>query len=365
MSAFDAVPSDMRGQVGDLATRWRGFVQKVERRVEAVRDEASAGLDALIALHADDAGPMGAAFSAVQSRFHGIRQKVDEAWTKIDEELWRLLDVDGLSPAAVDALIALRDGLAAELARVTDAIEDAYERLNTAKTADWARQLKALADVQAAGPFQCSQCGGPLTVTVTWAASNVTCPHCKAVNGVHPGTASSLFYGGAGVHALAHEAAYDQRRAEQRALAKLHARRHPTQGDVDAYLAAARAYWTRYYEVTHALHPGFAQPLEEAVAARLKHYAAWEQEVERQKRRFFGELAAAAEAGQTDRVAALVRDGRPHHVGVDECAECLVERGLLAGAHAALAVQHQLDDEDAPLPAYVAERLADIRRTLG
>ncbi len=268
MTIPESLSPALRAQAEATTNRWRGFVAKVRARVAAVEAEAIQGLDGLIAAHADDAGPMGAAFTAVKTRFFGIDRKVADAWEKIDEQLDNLCDADGGHGA-----IALRDTLQSEYISLRESIESTHEYIEMKKSADWARALKRLADVDRERPVNCSQCGGRLEVTVFWAASNVTCPHCKAVNGVKMCAAGGLFYQGNGLHALAREAAWELRAGEQQAQqASL---RNAPDAIKNKYLAGARAYWTRYYETILALNPGHPHTLEEAVTAKLAHYTAW------------------------------------------------------------------------------------------
>ncbi len=359
---LDRLGPNVRGEVEPIVQRWSGFIGKLEARIGEIVAEADAGLSALIVQHPTDHGPLGAAFSAVKARFHGLGPKLDDAFDKTEEAVQEVIDADP-SEADQRALDDLVDALAAQKRALAARIELASEELEMRKNADWARRLQALAEGERAAGVKCSQCGAAFAPDVWWRSCQVPCGHCQAVNDVHPGVAAGYFYQGLGVHALSHEAAWGEWLAEQRTKDAFDARRHPTAADRDAYLDAARAYYTKYYQTGLSLHPELAESLSSAVEAKLAHYRQWDQRIDQIRRDFFGRLVDAAARGDS---AALVQLGNdpPDDVGLEDCIEALVERGLSDPALVLIGVEWEAEGEDGDRAEWCAERLADVRRTV-
>lgn len=359
---LDKLSPSVRAEVDGIVSKWTAFTQKVNGRVEEVVAEARAGLDQLIHDHTLDHGPIGAAMSAVQVRFKGLGPKVQEAFEKSDHALDEVMARD-LSQQDMHAVIAIRDVMIKQERALIDHIDDQYERLMMQKNADWARRLRQLAQEETSRGAPCSSCGAPFPVQVFWAASQARCPHCNAVNDLYPGVAAGSFYQGLGVHALAHEAAFGEWEAEQRADHALKAFRHATAYDRWLYVEAARAYWAKYYGTVKQLNPGFDGNIDSAVAAKLAHYSAWDAEVDKQKRDFLGALVDASRKRDGAALKQLL-GARPHHVDLDSCAEALMERGDVEGTTFVLDVKYDADQESDPRAAWIREQLADVARTV-
>ena len=101
-------PADHR-----VIDRLAGFGQQ---RLQQVHDEAEEGMDQLIAMHTTDYGPIGAGFTALQTRFHGLGQKVSDAWDKIDQNVTK----------AAPGLHAQLEGMLDELAETYAVGGDVY-----------------------------------------------------------------------------------------------------------------------------------------------------------------------------------------------------------------------------------------------
>jgi hypothetical protein len=353
----------LQAEVRPLLDRWPGFVDKLRARVDEVVAEADAGLDALIAAHAIDAGPMGAAFAALQTRFHGLRQRLDEAATKIEELLWEILFRDGVGGRDGDVVSALHDEIGGQRRELDLALELRYEALHTATNARWARRLYELARAEVGTAVRCARCGAGLAVRVLWQASNETCAHCGAVNGVTPGAATYAYFG-QGVHALAHEAAFEAWRAEQHHRRAYERLRHPTAPDRQRYLAAVAAYWTAYYERHRALHPGFASSfgtVEAAARAKLAHHVARDTGRDRRELEFLGAVLAAASRGDARALHELAR-ACPEGTDLADGAAAAMERGDAASARVILDVLYDLEGESGPRQRWLDERLRELRR---
>ena len=353
----------LQQQVQPIAQKWEGFVAKVNQRVQGVLDEAQQGIDMLIAQHATDPGPMGTALTAVQSRFSGIDSKVDSAWEKIEEEFEGLLDDDDLVEGDWEALYEVQETQRGYYDNLRAHIEMQYAWLEMRNQAQWARKLYEIVQQELQEGLNCSQCGATLQITVFWQASNETCPHCQSVNSVNPGMATGLFYQGIGLHALSHEQAWNEWMAEQSARKLFDDRRHPTATDHSRWLAAVRTYWTRYYETTKQLNPGFTQEVAEAVENRVEQVCAYEPPLEGIQREFYDKLCATAAQRDPAPLRGLLAD-LPSGVDLDECAECLMEHADRAGATMVLEYQYEEDDEDDPRGPWIRERLKEIVETL-
>ncbi len=361
MGQLDDLSPGLRGEVAPLFERWEAFSAKLGARVDEAIAEADQGLDAIIEQHATDAGPMGAAMAALKSRFHGLARKLDEAREKVDEGLWSILFRDGVSERDNDVVGAIRDRFLAESSRLMDDLEARVEKLETQKNAAWARKLHAIASHELQQGVPCSNCGAPFQVKVYWRASNETCPYCEAMNTISPGAAASLLYQGNGVHALAHEAAFEAWQAQERARAWLENRRHPTEADRQAYLDAMRTYWTQYYQTVAQVDPGFDGDVEAAVAGRLRNATYWDSGADQQARGYLDRVVEAAKRRDEAALRRLMSGERPTGVwGLDDVCEALAERGDLAATKMALAIRHELEGESEPRDAWVRKQLADM-----
>ncbi|MCD6499636.1 MAG: hypothetical protein J7M25_15200 [Deltaproteobacteria bacterium] len=354
---------DLRQQVTSLVERWQGFQTKVSERVASILVEGRAGLAQIIEEHALDSGPMGTALTAVQTRFQGVDRKVDEAWEQLDESFDELTDDEELDEATYDVIWTVEQDLRREVDALRATIETTGRSLEVSSRADWARNLAIVAEQERSQPLTCSQCGAPIERSVFWQSSNVTCGHCGSVNGVEPGAASSTFYQGGGVEALCQERAWPARQVELAAEEAYKHLRHPTASDWAQWMAAARAYWTKYYETMGELHPGHGQPVAEAVANRLAGYGAYEPPVEKVHRDFFESLCRASAAGDGSAVRALLGQ-LPVGVDLDECAECLMEHGDGNGARTTFMVQYRVEQETDDQQEWLAEQMRSLRETL-
>ncbi len=355
----------IRQEVEPMWLKWPGFVQKFNARVHEVIAEAEGGLDGLIEQHALDHGPMAAAFGAVQARFHSLSTKFDESSGKIEELLWEIMFRDDMSPQDSGVLSTLHDDICRQQREQQEALDMAYESLRTCKNAQWARKLAEHAQAEAGKGLSCSNCGSPFALTVSWQASNETCPNCNAVNSVTPGAALYAYYG-QGVHALAHEQAFEDWKGEQRVKKTFDDYRHPTAYDYWQYLQAARTYWTKYYQATQQMHPGFTSShgsVEAAVEAKLKHYTAHDPVVDQQHRDFFGRLIDVARRQDDSGVRQLVA-GMPDGIDLDECAEAAFERHDPQAAQLILNIKYDMDGEDEPRAAWLQEQLRDLWETV-
>lgn len=344
-----------------VKAKWDGFVPKIDVRVQEVTSEADAGLDELIEQYALDPGPMGAAFTALQVRFRGLAQKLDEAWSKIDNELDGIRDgID--SGRDHEALSGLWAQMSAAHQQARERIDLAYESVQTRKNATWARNLWTAAERDSRQPVSCVKCGAGVQQTVFHQSSNVNCTHCGAVNQLHPGMAAGLLFGGGGLHALAHEQAWNEWIAMTRAEKTFQNFRVPTTHDRSAMIAAARVYWTKYYTTFQQLHPGFAEAfgsVEKAAEAKLAHATAYDPPVEVQTRARFQAVLDAARTGDRATVQRAVKTD-----DLDDAVRCVFEHGDARGTMLLLELQHAHEREDDPLPKWSAEQIARMSRDL-
>lgn len=356
----------LQQEIRPLYERWSPFVEKFRGRVNEALAEADAGLTGLIQQHATDYGPMGAAFTALQSRFHGLSTKLDQAAEKIEEQIWEIMFRDNISPQDMDVLNRLHTDFTRQHRALSDELDEQYETINTKKSAEWARHLRQLAQAELKTEIACSQCGSPFQLTVFWQASNETCPHCQAVNSVTPGTAAYSFFAGNGLHALSHEQAFEEWKAEQRAKKTLDDFRQPTAYDHWQYLQAAHTYWTRYYQAVQQMHPGFAQAygsIEAAVEAKLKHYTAHDPVQEQQQRDFMGRMLQAAYQNDAATLQQLFQQ-MPGGVDYDDCAYAAMERHQRNAAALILNMKYDAEGEDEPRNQWLQEQLRELAESV-
>ncbi len=365
MNAVQHLSPQLQQELSPLLSRWAPFVQKVNTRVNDVIAEASDGMAALIAQHATDFGPMGAAFGVLQARFKGIQNKVGAAAEQIEQAVWEMIFRDGLSPQDSAVLGHIHTMITREEQQLRDQVEMRYEELNMKKSADWGRALQQLAQGEMQQQIDCSQCGSPFDMQVWWKASNQTCPHCNAVNSLQPGVAAVTYFG-QGAHALSHEAAWQAWQQEQQTKAAYDRLRHPTAYDHWVWLEAARNYWLTYYTHYRSIHPGFDAAhggIEQAVEAKMKHYTAHDPPIEQRNRDFMGHMLNAARQGNAQQVQQMAH-ALPQGVSLEDCAEAAVERHDLQAATLILNVRYDLEGESDPRQAWIQEQLRDLQETV-
>ncbi len=354
---------DFSNQLRPVVAKWDGFIAKVEQRLQDVQAEAEAGMDQLIATYTMDYGPIGAGFTALQSRFSGLRQKVSDAWDKISEELDEVNDQkENRKDEDSDGFYALSDQQREKYDALSEKIDLMYQHLAVNKSADWARQLQPLAQVELQTEKSCTQCGAPFQQTLYHQAVNLTCPHCGSVNSYNPGLATGMYYG-LGVHSLAEELCWDDKMAQLKAEKAFEQWRHPTQLDFQARVDAAQTYWDHYYHVTKELNPGFDQPVGEAAAAKMKHIFAWDQPVDREKRIYLQQAVEAASNKDPDAMRQVAAN-RPHHVDWTDTGECIAERLGRKKCKWFLKIWHEVKGEKRDKKEWVNEELSFIMATV-
>ena len=354
---------NLQSQVHQLQERWQRFAAHVKGRVEEVIAEANAGIDQLIAEHAFDHGPMGAAFSALQARFNGIDNRIDKGWEDCEAAFEAVRDLDDLPERDLMWLNRIWSEWSRQHRQLRHETDLHYQLLETRKNADWARRLRELAQREIEKGVSCTQCGGQVVPEVYWEASNVTCSHCQAVNSVKPGTAAALMYQGLGAHALSHEAALNEWVEEQNAKQRYDELRHPTAYDHWLWLQAAHAYYTRYYQTMHHIHPGTPETVEQGVTNKLKHYTAYDPPLEQQKRELMGRLLEAAYNKDEGTMRQLVQQ-LPHGVDLEECAWSLMEHGSPEGAEIMTNIRYDAEGETDPRRGWVQEQLRELEESI-
>ncbi len=352
---------EARGAAAPLVERWNGFRAKVSQRADDVVAEGDAGLDEVIAADPLNPNSISAAFSALDSRFHGLGDKVSGAEEKIESE-WDEACDDFDDEGDQRILRRLWSGIVSESRALQRDIERKKELISIKKNADWARVLGQLAEKEWGQPRACGECDAHITVPIVHAASSVTCGHCNAVNSIEVGMATGLYFQGNGIHSLASEVSQTEWLAESQAEHDFNELRHPTSADRQRYHDTARARWTAYYTSFKSLHPGHEPTLEQAVDAKLSHYTAWDFKSENRERDFFGDIIGLARAGDRDGLINAIQAGQD--VDLDDCVCAVHERGDREGATLLLDVQYQLDDEDEPKQEWIAEKLDELDEDL-
>jgi hypothetical protein len=352
---------EARGAAAPLVERWNSFKAKVSQRADAVVAEGDEGIDEVIAADPLNPNAVSTAFSALESRFHGLGTKVSEAEEKIEAE-WDEACDDFDDEGDQRVLRRLWSGIVNESRALQRDIERKKELISIKKNADWARVLRQFAEREWGEPRACGECDAPISVPTVHAASSVNCGHCNAVNSIEVGMATGLYFQGTGVHALASEASQNEWLAEWQAEHDFNELLHPTSADRQRYHDAARIRWTSYYTAFKGLHPGYGPSLEEAVQAKLAHYTAWDFKSEDRERDLFGDIVKLAAAQDRQGLIAAIQSGGD--VDVDDCICAVHERGDRTGTTLLLDIQYQLDDEDEPKQEWIAEKLAELDEDL-
>lgn len=347
-----------------IEARWETFAAKVRTRVEEVLGEADAGFDELIATEVLDPAPLASALTEFRSRMLGLGRKVDEAWEKLDRDLDAAMD--SAEGPGVAAVAKLRDDLLRRVGALREHITVAEEEMSVRKSAAGARALgeKAKAEMERLnGGRKCSACGGPIRPDVLHEPTTVVCGHCKAVNSVHPGPATALFFGGGAAHSLAQEACLKEAAALRSAEKRYRGYRHPTDADAKRYLDVALSYWRAYAKAfLGMMSEGAPEQVEATAKAKLGPLRAMLKDGAL-ARAVLTRALAAASAGDAAGVQGALED--------EECRTSLAELVEAAHEHAdrpatdlLLSLQHHEEAADEPVARWKAERLRELDREL-
>jgi hypothetical protein len=347
-------------QLKAVEQRWQAFAAKVGARIEEIFSEADAGFDEIIATEVLDPAPLSGALSELTARLQGISKKVDEAFEKIDPDLDRAMEAAG--GAEVQAVSKARDELVRRRAALCESIAVRGEEMGIRKSADAARRLREIAAREMekeGGGKKCSGCGAPLKPEVLHEPSNVTCGHCKAVNSIHPGMGTALYYGGGALHALACEAALakapDLRAAEKR----WHWLRHKTDDDLRRHEEGALAYWRVYCEAFARLQPGGSTANVEAAARAKLGWLREEARRDEYERKAVSAALKLAAAGDRAGIARWLEESDVN-VSLDELIVAAHEHGDRKGAEVLLEVAHEQAGSDEPLARFKVEKLKEL-----
>ncbi len=309
-----------------FAVRWTTFLDKIRARLTEIENESRGAYAEVTAHDAVDSTGLSGVSSAITARLHTLRQKVDDAWSKIDGEI----DAVELEDAKVGgrfrgAMIVLKLALNRELDRRREALTAHGE-------AHWARALGEVAAHEAHAPLACAHCGAALARPTTgpgvYQATNIPCPHCKALTTAQPGTATAMFYGGTGAHLLAREAALPAWDAMEDAEHRWHRLRHPTQNDVDQYEHAQRAYWRAYGEHMGRFHTGWtATHVEDEIRGKLSSFLQTTSRQDQDDRTKIGSGLAAVATGEAPHVVAWLQRQPDAESAAEALMTAAIERG--------------------------------------
>ncbi|MBK8480962.1 MAG: hypothetical protein IPL40_07275 [Proteobacteria bacterium] len=351
-----------RARLLPLQQRWVAFVGKVQARAGEIEAEAAAGLDALMQLNPLDLAPIGGGVAAVETRFRGLSEKLDQALSTLEQE-WDestdALELDGDERRQVGLawreLQRQRDQAALDLALRRD-------RLLVRKQADWGRLLQPLAQRECAEPRVCPQCGASFQPKLVHGTSNVACAYCGAINEAFVGSATALYYGGAGVDHLAREQAFERWLTMGAAEQAFKRSRWPTEEDWQQTLAQARAYWQAFYRALVELHPGFNRPVDEAAEAQLAQPIAYDRGSDRATRALRSEVLRLLRGRDLRALQAAL--ARAPQADLADLAGAALEHGDREGALTLLELHHARERSSEPRAQWVSEQLDALEQLL-
>jgi len=351
----------VQAAVSPLVQRWETYVQKVSARVEEILVEGDQGITEIVQMNPQDPGPVSAAFTAVESRFRSITDKVDSAREKIEQDWEETVENLGLEDANQERTLRMMwNGILQQSDTFKHEIDKKAATLRIRKMAEWSKALYQTAMQEYQAPRHCPSCGAQIEVAIRYQASNVTCPYCNAVNTIEVGPATGLYFQGAGVHSLAEEENLQQYLAWLDAEYWYNDLRNPTAQDRERMLGAARTYWTAYYTTTKRLHPGFQEDIAAAVNAKMSHYDAYDRKVDQTERSVYGNIVQLAASRDQNRLWQYLQSLPESQLDMDEAVRAVYEHGDREGAVLLMRMQHRMEQEEEPVEDYIKEKLADL-----
>lgn len=287
-----------------LHQRWTGFLDKVRARIGEIEAEARGTYQQAIARDPLDVTAITRMSTELDQRMRAMREKVEDAWTKLDGELDGIDAPPREGGAFRGANLALGRALEHEIDRRRETMQIAGE-------AEVARALQPMIAREAAAPVACSGCGAPLARPAWHRPVEIACPHCRAVTTALPGPAAHVYVDGIGARALAREASLPAWYALLDAELAWHRLRHKAPEDVQWFEQANRTYWQAYAEAMAHFHPGWTRddiPLE--VHGKMGWFAQTIQFDALEERANHGAGLAAVRSGDPGQVAAWLHGQR-------------------------------------------------------
>ena len=330
-----------------IAQRWAVFLDKVRGRLREIFAEADGAYRDVFAVDVIDGTAMSGVSSALKARLQQLSSKVEDSWSKIDEEIDQAgEDLDGNVVARFSATQRrLGEALRREIDHQTEDFIVRHE-------AERERQVAARAAEEAKVPLPCGRCGAALTRPIHHTPVNITCAHCGSVTTATPGSASAQY----GAIARAFEAALPQWHALQDAEDAWHLLRHKTEDDLRRFEAATRAYWTAFAAARGNFEPGWtAKEVQGEIVGKMGHFETYTAKSDQGPRAQMTAAIAAACAGDAAGVQAFLADG-----DADDLLYALAERNLWDQVRWALPYAHAVSDPDEPLGDWGNEKLQEL-----
>ncbi|MBX3217472.1 MAG: hypothetical protein KF850_35905 [Labilithrix sp.] len=243
-----------------VTQRWDGFLAQVRERFAQIMREAEEGCAALLQQAGFDPMPMGNAWTAIELRAKQLESKIDDTWS---DQVEQAFEQAGAPPNAIAYERAKGDAL-------RDAFDVERERVRIKIWSDAGRAFYARAVAELGRPFACVRCTAPLEVPFTYRALNVTCPHCRNVNGFEPGTFMRM--GEICVHPLSEEAAWPAWLAMRQAEKAWSAARPATVHHLKAWERAQIEYWRAYLSARIRLLPDTAHAFDADLRGKMRSF---------------------------------------------------------------------------------------------
>lgn len=346
-----------------IVNRWRTFFDKVQARFQEVLTEADAGYDEVMHIEIVDPAVLSGATSAVQARVRGLQDKVRDAWSKIEEEMSQVIQ-DTEDSSECEKMYPIRSAEQERGLQLIDTMERQAEALRIHKEAKAARLLKEVADREMQAPKTCNHCSAPLSVPTPHKTTSVTCSHCQAVNSVHPGIATGLYYQGGALHNLAQEAALTEWQAQVQAEKRYKAWRHPLHEDWARFEKATETYWTAYLGAMKKLNPDWnEETYDREFKARMGQWRQLTDPHNEQHRQHITTILELATTGDRTQVLQWFRKNRQRPDSfAEEVLEAAHEHRLTKTLPLLLDVAHELSGTDDPKEEWVQEKQQDLIR---
>jgi len=341
----------MTAALAPFQARWKAFADKLRARVAEVETEAIAAYREVIAIDVLSGTGITGVSNALKARLLGLRQKVDEAWSKLDTEM-DAIEFDDTRGSSIERakMLSAKGALEREIERVTETIIVTGE-------AEGARALQKIAMAEAGAPLACNNCGAALQRPSWCDTVNVTCGSCHAVTTSTPGTAGMMFGKGAGAYALAFEAALPAWYARQDAEHLWHSLRQKTLDDLARWEAANRNYWQVFAETIASHLPSWTpQTVADEVRGKMSSFMEYDAKSDRTDRENMGAGVAAGCSNDPAQVTAWLGRQRDRDSAREDLVNAFLERKWTDHARWIAQVTGLPGDELADLEYYVATR---------
>lgn len=179
--------SEWLNELNGLETRWFGFIEKLDNRMQELADAA---IPELRGMFLNDKGSYYPMLSGLMGQLRGISQKANEVYdTQIEPFCEKSEDKFEEDEKIIEILMNFQEKCTDSLEEFENRVEVWIEKLNATEGRDLEARYQAIVDEydQIKDKFRCKQCGSSIAITqMYFITTHLDCPSCQTQNTFEP-----------------------------------------------------------------------------------------------------------------------------------------------------------------------------------